>query len=66
MKKTKRAIAYFFIGLGQLFSLYPGDRSVRIAKIRREKKNLQSRNDWSMIHGDFCAVGREIIAKARR
>lgn len=66
MKKTKRAIAYFFFGLGQLFSLHPQDRSARIAKIRREQKKLKSRSDWSMIRGDFCAVGNEIRSKAHR
>ena len=66
MKKTRRVIAYFFFGLGQLFSIHPQDRSDRISKIRSEQRKLRSRSDWSMIHRDFCAVGNEIRSKVSR
>ncbi len=63
MHKTRRAFAFFLLGLGQLFSFYPPDRSERIDAIRKGRAKLRARSDWWMIHDDFRAVGKDIQAK---
>ena len=66
MRKTRRAFAFFLLGLGQLFSLCPHDRSERIDAIRRGRAKLSSRGDWWKIHDDFSAVGKDIHAKTNQ
>lgn len=66
MKTTRRALRYFWLGLGQLFCFYPEDKTEMIKILKDNRSELLGRTEWESIGEDFRAIGNDIYSSAKK